>query len=537
MKVPSPRELGLPFDEYFPDQYEIAAEIASSQEPVVFYEGPTGVGKSLTAMTAVQLIRQDNPDARAVILCSSKALQLQYQEDFPGVAILWGRSNFRCALDEDFDCSEAPCSIEGMGCSESEKWEICPYYRHKRRAIHSPIVITNMAYFLHEANYVGHLGNLDFLVVDEGDLLERELLRFAGLELSARSLNQAGIELPDLSSTLEARRWASRVLPRVLKKALDAAKAARDDESWLKKAIRLSGHVKRLKRLANIEPEKWVIQKTLTGYTLQPIWATEYGQDYVFRHARKVLVMSATMPPPDVYARQLGVQQGYRYLESDSPFPRENRPINYWPIAKLKGNALGYPELRQISNAVDAILRMFPNQKGIVHTVSYRLRDAILDRSIYRRRFITHNWHGNGGLSREQALEKFKASTEPVVLISPSMSRGVDLPHDQCRFVIVVKVPFLSLGDPQVRARLKQDPEWYAAAAADELVQAFGRGVRARDDYCVGFILDSTFGWFARRNKRLFPDWWRKTVYPIKDLGEAILPPQMKGGVHAANSD
>ena len=53
-------------------------------------------------------------------------------------------------------------------------------------------------------------------------------------------------------------------------------------------------------------------------------------------------------------------------------------------------------------------------------------------------RLITHDKE-----NKTEVIEKFIKSDEPLVLISPSMGEGVDLPGDLCRFQIIYKLPFL----------------------------------------------------------------------------------------------
>ena len=61
---------------------------------------------------------------------------------------------------------------------------------------------------------------------------------------------------------------------------------------------------------------------------------------------------------------------------------------------------------------------------------------------------ITHNSN-----NRENVLNKFRESSAPMVLISPSMNEGVDLPGDLCRFQIIFKLPYLPFEDPWVKKR------------------------------------------------------------------------------------
>ncbi len=91
-----------------------------------------------------------------------------------------------------------------------------------------------------------------------------------------------------------------------------------------------------------------------------------------------------------------------------------------------------------------------------------------------------------------------------------------------------MKRPFKSLGDPQGRARMKQDPDWYTASTADAIVQIGGRIIRSDTDYGVVFIIDGQFSWFASRNGKFFADWWKEAVVRIETLDQAVLPPQMR---------
>jgi len=117
---------------------------------------------------------------------------------------------------------------------------------------------------------------------------------------------------------------------------------------------------------------------------------------------------------------------------------------------------------------------------------------------------------------RGEVLEEFRKSSGQRVLLACSMSRGIDLPDDQCRVVVITKTPYAYLGSPQVRRRKDIDPVWYKVNVARELVQISGRGVRHAQDYCVTFILDAEAERFYSQNPGLFPAWWRWAVHKSK---------------------
>ncbi|MFA5733223.1 MAG: helicase C-terminal domain-containing protein, partial [Acidithiobacillus sp.] len=101
-------------------------------------------------------------------------------------------------------------------------------------------------------------------------------------------------------------------------------------------------------------------------------------------------------------------------------------------------------------------------------------------------------------------LKHFKTK-EPTVIVSPSMTEGLDLKGDLGRFAIIVKLPFLYLGDKQIARRREIDPDWYNYQTSLTLIQAMGRVMRSEDDFCSIYIMDSLFHWFYNTNKKFFP--------------------------------
>jgi Rad3-related DNA helicase len=101
---------------------------------------------------------------------------------------------------------------------------------------------------------------------------------------------------------------------------------------------------------------------------------------------------------------------------------------------------------------------------------------------------------------------------EPTVLLSPSMTEGLDLRDDLSRFQIVAKVPYASLADPYVKTRMELDPDWYQLQTALTLVQALGRSVRSSDDHAISYIIDGDFARFMSQAQSILPDWWLDSI-------------------------
>jgi Rad3-related DNA helicase len=175
-----------------------------------------------------------------------------------------------------------------------------------------------------------------------------------------------------------------------------------------------------------------------------------------------------------------------------------------------KEQEVAYP---QIAQAVGKILSLHPESKILVHTVSYALNKYLGD---YLRstgeflRVVSYNTSGD----KQKAIDTY-LYTPGSVLLAPSLDRGIDLPDDDCRVIIVCKIPFPSLGDKQISTRLhsKGGQSWYSVRTIRSLVQMTGRGMRHQDDMCESYILDSNFIELVwRKNKHLLPDWWKSAL-------------------------
>jgi hypothetical protein len=114
------------------------------------------------------------------------------------------------------------------------------------------------------------------------------------------------------------------------------------------------------------------------------------------------------------------------------------------------------------------------------------------------------------GSNNEQIIKLHTESTEPTVLVSPSMTYGVDLKEDLARFQIVSKASYMPLNDERIKKLFKEDPSWYVNKMLNHLIQACGRGVRTKNDKCVTYILDGTITDAVLRNAKKLPKYFLK---------------------------
>jgi ATP-dependent DNA helicase DinG len=191
-----------------------------------------------------------------------------------------------------------------------------------------------------------------------------------------------------------------------------------------------------------------------------------------------------------------------------STFDPARRPIYIHPIAAMSKKNEDHAR-PLIAEAIGKVAARHPNDRILVHTVSYSLNTYVEDylrqsNSLYR----VVSYHSAS--EKQRAIDTYLAS-DGAIFLAPSLDRGIDLPQDDCRVIVVCKVPFPSLGDKQVSARLhsKGGQQWYTVRTIRSLVQMTGRGMRSQDDTCESYILDKAFTeqmW--RRHRHLLPKWW-----------------------------
>ena len=146
------------------------------------------------------------------------------------------------------------------------------------------------------------------------------------------------------------------------------------------------------------------------------------------------------------------------------------------------------------------------NEKGIIHCHTFKIANYI-KRNIRSKRLLIHNSE-----NRDRVLNDHITSDGATVLLSPSMSEGVDLKDDLSRFQIIVKIPYPYLGDPLIRKRMNKWKMWYPLQTAKTIVQATGRSVRSDSDTATTYILDSDWQRFFSRNRALFPDSFKRSI-------------------------
>jgi Rad3-related DNA helicase len=121
-----------------------------------------------------------------------------------------------------------------------------------------------------------------------------------------------------------------------------------------------------------------------------------------------------------------------------------------------------------------------------------------------------------GTQEKEKALEKFFAEKN-LVLMGPSILEGLDLAAEKSRFQVFMKVPFPSLGDKFVSAKMNYQPDWYDWKTTISVLQGIGRSVRSESDWAVTYFLDGCLVDLLRRRRSSFPTEFQRRIKVVNE--------------------
>lgn len=470
----------------------------------------------------------------------TKQLQAQYADEFD-FPLVKGRQNFACLNDNlESTCDMGTCKTTptssnffcpyGVAKNPTLDAELafedsyggtvfyqsgqhCHYWNQKANAVNSPITLMNYDYGILELNYVKHFGTRSLLILDEAHNIENKLMKTMEVNLFNYRLEK------DINKVISKETLKDGELKDWLMEIAAITESYEDidiKDISKNKADRVRSTIGRLKSLKNNlekEPKNWVIDADDTGVTFKPLKVHHYAANNLLKYGDVVIFMSATILSHKMFSKWLGLNPNEVYhIKVDSPFSKEKRPIILDLAGKMSANRIKDTAPKTIP-ILQKILEKHKGDKGLIHTNSYKCQRYI-NRNLPNSRLISHT-----SKNREEVLNYFEKDENPLVLVSPSMSEGVDLPYDKCRFQVIYKIPFPYLGDKQVDMRRRRDQKWYAYKTVMTLMQAYGRGMRAEDDSCYTYILDSDVNMILKSPlyRSLIPDFFKEAIVRLKD--------------------
>lgn len=229
--------------------------------------------------------------------------------------------------------------------------------------------------------------------------------------------------------------------------------------------------------------------------------------EYMLKNSPYKVMLSATVGSHAAFNENIGIHytqsKQSEMFRIPSTFDFSKSPIYYLPKYKMSKGYIDQnfePMKQLIQHIVTSPVHI--NQKGIIHTGSYKnalhlyemMPDDIRDRLyIY-----------GSSKEKDDSLSNFELSDNGI-LMGPTLTEGIDLPDDGCRFIIIMKIPYPNLGDNLVVSKVKLFPNWYESETSNTVIQAIGRGNRTPEDWCTTYILDGNFGQLYQKTISQYP--------------------------------
>lgn len=517
-----PHQIGAPskYREWRPGQYEAIGRASDSDKRFITMCIPTGGGKSLVYHMLRILWKM-----RTVVLTVNNGLQDQNMRDFEesGLVDIRGQSHYPCLgvkdngpLHREFSdldpttCDHGPCHA-GYECELKESG--CSYFDAVRISRNSRATVTSYAWWFAAGRQSGS-GILapvaDLLVCDEAHAASAQLSRALSIQINNEILGRYADYRCDDWDAEEWKDWAIEYKSRI-EQEIEALfiKVQQRPKFFMHELRQHQDLLRKVKRMRHLS-EEWIPEVGSDGLNLSPVVPKWEAEKWLFRGAKKVVFISATIKPEMM--SELGVdRREQEFIEIDSEFPVYRRPI--FSVSGVSLNSRSTTEdYKRWAAKVDGIISPRQHLNGIIHTVSYERSKRLVRMSRFRSLMLRHSTKNFAS-----TIQQFRASQGHCVL-SPNLTTGWDFPYDDARYNIISKVAFPDTRSKLMQARLRRDKFYDLRIAAVDAQQAAGRIVRAPDDWGETFFIDANIRWLIRRCRHLFAKWFIQAYKEVDQL-------------------
>ena len=501
----------------------------------IILEAGTGTGKSAIATTLANMYED------SYILTMTKQLQEQYLDDFSHMLVeIKGKGNYECNYKGHCDF----CIKDEYNLS---KCKDCAFKIAFKNAMEADNVLTNYDFFYYMGVANKLLNSRELLILDEAHNLERKMLMLSSHNLNREYVStKFGVDIfdPLMSSTRSYNNlkrkpdyWIELCddLVKICKERIkeiegehkndvqvtldefenDPSKFSSIDyiekqrlETDMKSFNAISLGLKTNALIIDIPDRDVILNNGMDiDAEFKPFSVSEDTQE-MLKLGNVRIFLTGTLGNKDKFCKWNNINPDETfYIYEKSPFDVEKRPIYPEFVASMSGQTRNVPNWKndRAISKIRELLDRHKDEKGVIHTSSNEQAFWIMENlKDYPLVFV-------GGEDRNKVLKEFTQTNENIVLIGASIKDGVDFKGDLCRFQIIFKIPYPQLNE-QVKYRKNLDKSWYYYQAVMSLMQAYGRGIRDKDDYCVMYIIDSDFVNLFNFNKSFFNEYFTEAI-------------------------
>ena len=503
----------------------------------VALSAPTGAGKSLILYTVSKVLAELR-DQKTFSTTPLNTLIDQIENDdlLDEAVTLKGKNNYECVhpMDRGKSVDDAICQrMTGFDCEFKSEFPSdggCPYYGQKELGKVSDTLVTNLSYLMTNAMIPSEYGFEPrmLLEIDEVQNVEDFALQFIGF-----TINESRIpidfskisRIPSKSSSMEEMtEWLNILLGQITNKANRLS-------SQQNRTTAENNDLDKLKRIKHriinfLEDQKkgkhWTKTHDDGRVQFEPVFIGRFIDRFLLSQAEKYVLSSATIPKGD-FLEEIGLgDDDIKRIDVPFTFPKERRPVITDYVGKMTRDERR-STMPKMADKIEEIANHHMGENGFVHCNSYNVMNdlyELLPKSIQRRTMK------QDPDDREGSLEKWFRSNKQIFL-SVAMDEGISLDDGRARWQVVAKASYPFVGDERVSYRLNElnDWGWYNGQAVINLQQAVGRGMRSKTDYCVTYLLDSSFKTLINRNRNLFEGWFLESINcDVGDEMDAMVP-------------
>jgi len=467
-------------------------------------------------------------------------------EDIKLMKTILSAENFKCTSNTNVVCSSTQRLLKTMDKSSavfkncSHK---CIYKQKKKEFMDHTEGVTNYSYFMAETSYSKQFVARNLLIMDEGHNIYKEVAGFIDVLVTSEITQLLNIEFPSTCDITELFMWVSTIYePNLMLKkhnlsiiinnfdttTATATNITKKDTQKKKdiqnktnnnnyETIKLHETIDKLacksrRFLKFFDPNNWVASyinntnntnntsfvknsknKKNKELQIKPIDISCFVNDLLYNFGEKRLILSATIINKSHFCKLNGIPESLcSFISIPSPFPLLNRPIYYQPVGSMCKIKVDETLVRMVKK-IDELLNKHNTVKGIIHCHTYKIGKFIYDNIsiLNKERLLTHTVE-----NRQEIINNHCDALSPMVLLSPSMTEGVDLKDELSRFQIICKIPFPYLGDPIIRKKMEKWSWYYNYETIISFVQSLGRSIRNQSDFADSYILDSCWNSF-----------------------------------------
>jgi Rad3-related DNA helicase len=493
---------------------------------VVFLDAPTGSGKSFMNLAIANNFKGGFITTPLKLLVDQYDNDVKFNENYRNLGVvIKGKNAYPCLLMAD---QGVEATADGAICENPphKSWKCfhkdldCPYFIQKKIAIKSNVTVTTLAYLFYGVkNNLPLWGNREVLIIDEAHNIDDQLVEFYTINVGKRSYTKRltnGVKIEFDYDALNNNPTLDNLYNLLEVEVIeidDYIDKLKDDNTNMSILSSLKTTIKRV--MEKITDKVEFLYTFYDGVHIWKPYEVKYFTQSFFNSFKNIVLSSATFISPELLLESIGLPNDYAVVTVKSSFPSKNSPIKLMPTTKINMSNIN-EALPKILKGLEKIADANKNTKGFVHCKTYNIRDFIFNNA--NKELKQRLWKHESSDREESLKDWFEKGSNDSIFLSVNMGEGVDLKNDLARWQVILKTPYLYMGDKYVKAHYdaKNGQKWYNQKTIIELIQMCGRIMRSDSDWGITYILDSTAVGLLFGNKEMLPYWFKERINYVR---------------------